>query len=78
MSDTISMSLEALTERERSLELDAVAIKARIEEIRELRNMLEHPRKPRSRPRRDPAIIEMPTRVTGAVAVAEPEPPEAA
>jgi len=78
MSDTVGMTLEALTERERSLELDAVAIKARIEEIRELRNMLEHPRKPRGRPRREPSVVEMPTRVTGAIAGAEPEPPEAA
>jgi hypothetical protein len=77
MSDTIP--LDHLYAMRRDAELDAVAAKARIETLSILIDMAEHPKRPRGRPRKDqPAIIDMPTRVTGAIAGAEPEPPEAA
>jgi hypothetical protein len=44
--------LEALKQRERDLELDACTVKAKIEEIRLLINMVEHPRKRLGRPRK--------------------------
>lgn len=61
MSDTVTAALEGLRERERALELDAVAIKARVEEVRELILALEHPRRRPGRPRSVP-VIQMPDR----------------
>ena len=77
MSDTVPV-LEALRIRERDLELEAMAVRSRIEEVRAMIEMIEHPRRPRGRPRKEPTVVEMPQRVTGAIAGAEPEPPEAA
>jgi len=79
MSDTVP-ALEALYERRRMLELDAVAVKSRIEEISELIVMIEHPKGRRGRPKKEApvTIFEMPQRVAGSAAIPEPEPPEAA
>ena len=75
MSDTVTAALEGLRLRERELELDAVAIKARVDEIRDLIGLLEHPRRKAGRPRKsEPNVLEMPERVDGAAH----EPPEAA
>jgi hypothetical protein len=74
MSDTVTAALEGLRIRERELELDAVAIKARVEEIRDMIALLEHgPRRRPGRPRSRSSIIEMPERVEGG-ASHEPEP----
>ena len=79
MSDTAPATLEQLRTMLRDAELEAVAAKTRYETLTSLIDLLEHPRRPRGRPRKvDPAIIEMPQRVAGAIAGAEPEPPEAA
>ena len=66
MSDTGPVpALEALYARLRTVEMEAVVIRARHEEISNLIDMLEHPRRPRGRPRKDPTIIELPQRVEG-------------
>ena len=49
MSDTSHDLLAVLLQRRRDLELDAVAIKSRIEEIAELIDLIEHPRRRRAR-----------------------------
>ena len=77
MSDSITdAALIGLRARERDLELDAVAVKARIEEVRELIAKLEHPR--RRAKRRESDIIEMPLRVSGGIAASEDDDPEVA
>jgi hypothetical protein len=65
MSDTVSAALEGLRIRERELEMDAVAIKARVDEIRDLIGLLEHGGRRRGRPRSRSTVIEMPERVEG-------------
>ena len=66
MSDTTEAALVGLRIRERVLELEAYAIKARVEEIRDMIAMLEHgPRRRPGRPRSRSTIIEMPDRVEG-------------
>ena len=82
MSETI-LPIETLRERLRDLEQEAVIIRARVEEVRELIALLERgPRRKPGRPRKAEAeadILEMPSRVTGAAHTPEPEPdPEAA
>ena len=66
MSDILlPATLDSLRERERTLEFDACAVKARIEEVRELIALLEQgPRRRPGRPKRL-AIMEMPQRVAG-------------
>jgi hypothetical protein len=64
-------TMEALRERQRSLELDAVAIKARVEEVRDLIAMLEHGARRRpGRPRKPVEVIGLP--------IPQPEPKDAA
>ena len=77
MSDTPDTAvLSALRSRQRDLELDAVAVRSRIEEIAELIAMLEHgPRRRPGRPRRPITVINMPDRVEGGI---HTEPDEAA
>lgn len=83
MSDT-ETHIIALRLRERDLELEACAIRARTEEVRNMLELLENPRRPRGRPRKEnwqsprmgTEIIEMPARVDGGIA--EPEPDSAA
>jgi len=61
MSDETATALASLRERERMLEMDAVSVKARVEEVRELIQMLEHgPRRRPGRPRK-PDLTEVPT-----------------
>jgi hypothetical protein len=68
MSDTVTAALEGLKIRERELELDACAIRARVEEIRDLIGLLEHgPRRKAGRPRNRSTVIDMPDRVDGGV-----------
>jgi hypothetical protein len=55
--------LAALKLRQRDLELDAVAVKSRIEEVAELIAMLEHPQRKRGRPP-GPRAVFTPRRVT--------------
>jgi hypothetical protein len=57
--------LAALKLRQRDLELDAVAVKSRIEEVAELIAMLERPQR-RGRPRKF-EVIEPPQHVPGAI-----------
>ena len=57
--------LAALRLRLRDLELDAVAVKSRIEELRDIIDRLEHPQ--RKRPRKI-TVINMPDRVRGGAA----------
>ena len=75
MSETTDAALVGLRERERSLELEAVAIKARVEEVRELIETLERgPRRKPGRPRNVSMVnpvrqdVEMPDRVAGGIA----------
>ena len=74
--------LETLRERLRDLETEAVIIRARVEEVRELIAIIERgPRRKPGRPRKAEAeadILEMPGRVTGAAHTPEPEPEDAA
>jgi hypothetical protein len=68
MSDTdaVAAALVGLRLRERELELDACAIRARVEEIRDLIGLLEHGSRRRpGRPRSRPTVLEMPDRVEG-------------
>jgi hypothetical protein len=64
--------LAALKLRQRDLELDAVAVKSRIEEVAELIALLEHPQRKRGRPPGPRAVftprrVEPPQHVPGAV-----------
>jgi hypothetical protein len=59
MSDTADI-LAALIQRERDLEMDAIAVRSRIEEVREMRAILEQPQRRR---RRKPELVEPPLRV---------------
>lgn len=68
MSDTVTAALEGLRIRERELELDACAVKARVEEVRELILALEHPRRRPGRPRKISVVEAEP----------QPEPEEGA
>jgi len=79
MSEII-LPLETLRERLRELEQEAVVIRARVEEVRELIAIIERgPRRKPGRPRKEADVLEMPGRVTGAAHTPEPEPdPEAA
>ena len=63
MSDTtLSGALEALRERRRDLELDAVAVRSRIEELAEIIATLEHgPRRRPGRPRVASALNTVPS-----------------
>jgi len=72
--------LETLRERLRDLEQEAVIVRTRVEEVRELIALLERgPRRRPGRPRKEADVLEMPGRVTGAAHTPEPEPdPEAA
>jgi hypothetical protein len=72
MSD---ISLDALRLRERELELDAVLIRGRMEEVRTLIDIAL--RRRGGRPRKS-AIVEMPQRVAGGVHEDVNEPEEAA
>ena len=65
MSD---ITLEALKLRERELEIDAVLVRGRIEELRHI--IAEMERRRGGRPRKT-AIVEMPQRVAGGVAETE-------
>jgi hypothetical protein len=72
--------LAALKLRQRDLELDAVAVKSRIEEVAELIAMLEHPQRKRGRPP-GPRAVFTPRRVTPSnpplhVAGANHQPPD--
>jgi hypothetical protein len=72
MSDIPSGVLQLLHERLRDLELDAVMIRGRTEELREAIAMLEHgPRRRAGRPPRKITVVNMPLRVDGGMA--EPE-----
>jgi hypothetical protein len=76
MSDTdaVAAALTGLRERERTLELDAVAIRSRVEEVRELIGLLEHgPRRRPGRPRSRPTVLEMPDRVEVGIHTQETE-----
>jgi hypothetical protein len=69
MSDTdaVAAALVGLRLRERELELDACAIRARVEEIRDLIGLLEHGTRRRpGRPHRR-TVVEMPDRVGGGI-----------
>jgi hypothetical protein len=71
MSDTTEAHLAALRIRQRDLELEATAIRARVEELRECIALLEGPRRRPGRPRSRSSVIEMPERVEGGVAGAD-------
>lgn len=74
MSDgATAAALQGLRSRLRDLELDACAIRARVEEVRELIELLEHGDR-RRRPQRKITIINMPGRVSGGIHETEPEP----
>ena len=86
MSDTQNDTiLAALRTRQRDLELDACAVRARVEEVAELIALLEGSQRRRpGRPRNAPAAntyplpLQMPQRVEGGIAGAGTDPPEAA
>ena len=61
----MDLSLEALKLRERELELDAVLIRGRIEEIRAMIALVQHRRG--GRPRKSASIAIVPGRVAGGV-----------
>jgi hypothetical protein len=63
--------LELLRERERTLATDAAAIRARLEEVRDLIEAMTRRRGP-GRPRKI-TVINMPDRVTGGGNEPEPE-----
>ena len=69
------ITLEALRLRERELEIDAVLVRGRIEELRHI--IAEMERRRGGRPRKS-AIIEMPQRVVGGTHEDVNEPEEAA
>jgi hypothetical protein len=69
--------LELLRERERTLATDAAAIRARLEEVRDLIEALTQRRGP-GRPRKPITVINMPDRVDGGAHGSEPEPDSAA
>jgi hypothetical protein len=78
MSDTTEAALIGLRERLRDLELDAVAVRARVEEVRELiarlsraQHVSRHGRKPKDKDKS--TIVEMPMRVEGGIAELEPQ-----
>jgi hypothetical protein len=59
MSDIPDSVLVALRNRERELELDAIAVRARIEEVREAIAVVEHAGRRRGRPRKVD-LVEIP------------------
>ena len=67
MTGTCPDLLAALRTRERDLELDAMAVRSRIEEVRSMIDLLERPPR-RGRPRKLEAVaIEPPLHVAGAI-----------
>ena len=68
------ITLEALKLRERELELDAVLIRGRVLEIRNM--IAEMERRRGGRPRKTAHIAIIPGRVAGGVAEAETDEPE--
>jgi hypothetical protein len=64
MTGTCPDLLAALRTRERDLELDAMAVRSRIEEVRSMIDLIERPPR-RGRPRKLEAV-EPPLRVAGA------------
>jgi hypothetical protein len=70
--------LAALKLRQRDLELDAVAVKSRIEEIAELIDMIERPQRKRGRPPGPRAVftprrVNPPLHVEGGIHAIEPD-----
>jgi hypothetical protein len=70
--------LAALKLRQRDLELDAVAVKSRIEEVAELIALLEHPQRKRGRPPGPRAVFtprrpNPPLHVEGGIHAIEPD-----
>jgi hypothetical protein len=70
--------LAALKLRQRDLELDAVAVKSRIEEIAELIDMIERPQRKRGRPPGPRAVFtprrpNPPLHVEGGIHAIEPD-----
>jgi hypothetical protein len=73
-ADVVAAALVGLRLRERELELDACAIRARVEEIRDLIGLLEHGTRRRpGKPRNRPTVLEMPDRVAGGIHTPETE-----
>ena len=70
MTGTCPDLLAALRQRERDLEADAAAVRARLEEVRDIIARLEG--NPRKRPRKI-TVINMPDRVRGAAASNTPD-----
>ncbi|HXJ25769.1 MAG TPA: hypothetical protein VNH17_08720 [Streptosporangiaceae bacterium] len=78
MTGTCPDLLAALRQRERDLEADAAAVRARLEEVRDIIARLEG--NPRKRPRKI-TVINMPQRVEGGIHTpddTDPDPDDAA
>jgi hypothetical protein len=72
--------LAALRLRERDLEMDAAALRARLEEVREMIAIIEHPQRKRGRPPGPRAVftprrVEPPQHVEGGIHAVEPAAP---
>ena len=74
MTGTCPDLLAALRTRERDLELDAMAVRSRIEEVRSMIDLIERPPR-RGRPRKLEAV-EPPQHVTGAAYQPQPSSPD--
>ena len=70
MTGTCPDLLAALRLRMNDLELDAVAVKARIAELRDIIDRLEHPQRKRTR---KITVINMPGRIGGSAASNTPD-----
>jgi hypothetical protein len=66
MTGTCPDLLAALKQRQRDLELDATAIRARLEEVAEMIALLERPAR-RGRPRKTDGATEPPLHVDGGI-----------
>jgi len=62
--------LAALRLRMRDLEMDAVAVRSRVEELRDIIDRLEHPQRKRAR---KITVINMPGRIGGSAASNTPD-----
>ena len=66
MTSTCPDLLAALRTRERDLELDAMAVRSRIEEVRSMIDLIERPQR-RGRPRKLEAVVPPVQHVPGSI-----------
>jgi hypothetical protein len=59
--------LAALKQRQRDLEVDATAVRARLDEVAEMIALIEQPQRRRGRPRKTDGATEPPLHVDGGI-----------